>query len=42
MFSETVIFNVKNKVDYVEYLKKVILNKTFDNAFIPWTRLKLI
>ena len=42
MFSETVIFNAKNKVDYVEYLKKVILNKIFDNPFIPWKRLKLI
>jgi hypothetical protein len=35
MFSETVIFNAKNTVDYVEYLKKVILNKIFDNPFIP-------
>jgi hypothetical protein len=33
MFSETVIFNAKNKVDYVEYLKKVILNKILNYIF---------
>jgi hypothetical protein len=26
MFSETVNFNAKNKVDYVEYLKKIKIN----------------
>ena len=41
MFPETVIFNPKNKVDYVEYLKKVILNKIFDNPFIPWKKIKM-